>query len=155
MIRLQLSKKSSESPMIEGITFLNIEDFHYENTYKKLCPSKGGKQSKEVVFKDMWELFVWSAVLGYTHKEWKPIEKRYGSPPFRWQVIKHPHQDLLYIMAVESTGSFDILKDPEALKKNIEEHSNAGLDIMHRQMAEDKYAYSGIESMIGLLKINC
>lgn len=138
--------------MIEGTTFINIDDFHYGNTYKKLCPSKEGKQSKEVVFKEMWELFVWSAVLGYLHKESKPIEKRYGSSPFRWQVIKQPHQDLLYIMAIESVGNFDILKDADGLKKNIEEHSNAGLDIMHRQMAEDRFAYSEIENMINLIK---
>lgn len=137
--------------MIDGTNFVNIEDFHYESTYRRLAPSKGGKSSKDVVFQEMWELFVWGAILGYLHKERKPIEKRYSSPPFRWQVIKEPHQKLLLVMAVESVHNFDILKDTEELKRNIEEHSNAGLYKLHEEIALDKLAYQNIESMIYMI----
>jgi dnd system-associated protein 4 len=138
--------------MIDQTSFINIDEFHYENTYKRLAPSKGGKSAKDVVFKEMWEIFVWSAILGYRNKERKQIDKRASSPPFRWQVIKEPHQKLLLVMAVESVQNFEILKNPEELKKNIEEHSNAGLSIMHKEMALDKLAYQNIESLIYLIQ---
>lgn len=134
--------------MIEDTVFLNIETFHYENSYKRLCPSESGKKQKDVVFNTMAELFVWSAILGYKNKKSTPIKQRYAVPPFRWQVIKEPNRKLLLVMAVESVDSFEILKDGEALKKNIEEHSNAGLDIMHETMALDPLAYINIESLI-------
>jgi len=137
--------------MIDGQILVNIDDFHYENTYKRLAPSKGGKQSKDVLFKEMWEVFVWSAVLGYLNKAPKPIEKRTPTPPFRWQVIKEPHQKVLAIMAVEATESFDILQKPDELRRNIEEHSNAGLVIMHEQIALDRLAYQNIENIIQII----
>ncbi len=138
--------------MIDGTTFVNIEEFHYANTYKRLAPSKGGKHIRDVVFHEMWELFVWSAVIGYINKERKPLRKRTKSPPFRWQVVKEPHQKLLLVMAVESVNNFEILKNPEELRKNIEEHSNAGLYKMHEEMALDKLAYQNIESLIYLIQ---
>ena len=134
--------------IIESTSFMNIEEEHYNISYKRLCPSPEGKQKKDVVFPTMWELFVWSAILGYINTSPKAITKRYSSPPFRWQVIKHHHQQLLIIMAVENSGGFDILKDSDELKNNIEAHSNGGLDIMHESIALDPLAYRNIESLI-------
>ncbi len=136
------------STIIEGTSFLNIEDEHYTISYKRLCPSAEGLQKKDVVFPTMWELFVWSAVLGYINKCPEPIKKRYTSPPFRWQVIKSNQQQILIIMAIESTESFEILKDRELLRKNIEEHSNGGLYLMHKSIALDPLAYRNMESLI-------
>jgi hypothetical protein len=134
--------------MIEPTVFVNVDSFHYENTYKRLCQSEIGKSRKELTFPTMWELFVWGAILGYLNQCPKDIEKRYHNPPFRWQMIKDPHQKLLIVMAVESTNSFDILKSPEDLKKDIEIHSNGGLDLIHKEMALDPLAYQNTESLI-------
>lgn len=138
--------------MIEPTLLMNIEAFHYENTYKRLCQPDTGKPRKELSFPTMWELFVWSAILGYVNKCPKNIEKRYPSPPFRWQVIKSPHQHLLLVMAIESEYSFDILKRPEDLKRNIESHSNGGLDVIHQEMALDPLSYQNTESLIFQIK---
>jgi hypothetical protein len=51
-------------------------------------------------------------------------------------------------MAVESTGSFEILKNRDELKTNIEHHSNGGLYLMHKAIALDPLAYRNIESLI-------
>jgi hypothetical protein len=135
--------------MIEETTFLNIDQRHYDGSYKQLCPSESGKKRKDVVFPTMWELFVWAAIIGYQNKKSIPIRNKYKSPPFRWQVIKEPHRKLLMVMAVESVGSFEILKDGNVLKTNIEEHSNAGLDLMIEKMTKDKSVnYQSIESLI-------
>lgn len=134
--------------MIEPTTAINIDAFHYENTFKRLCPSEGGKSRKDAIFPTMWELFVWGAILGYQHNDPKELEKRYHTPPFRWQMIKDPHQKLLIAMAVENVNSFDILKQPEELKKNIEIHSNGGLGYIHKEMALDPLAFQNIESLI-------
>lgn len=134
--------------MIEPTAFINVDTFHYENTYKRLCQSETGKLKKEITFPTMWELFVWGAILGYLNKCPKEIEKRYHNPPFRWQWVKDPHQKLLIIMAIETNNSFDILKTPEELKKNIEIHSNGGLDLIHKEMALDPLAYQNTESLI-------
>jgi len=134
--------------IIEGTTLLNIEEDHYNISYKRLCPSAEGMQKKDVVFPTMWELFVWSAILGYINKSPEEIKKRSPNPPFRWQVIKPHHQQLLLIMAVGSTGNFDILKNRDRLKSNIEEHSNGGLYLMHKAIALDPLAYRNMESLI-------
>lgn len=138
--------------MIEPTLLMNVDAFHYENTYKRLCQPETGKTRKELSFPTMWELFVWGAILGYVNKCPKEIEKRYPTPPFRWQVIKDPHQKLLLIMAVESEKSFDILKRSEDLKKNIEAHSNGGLGFIHQEIALDPLAYQNIESLIFQIK---
>jgi hypothetical protein len=138
--------------MIEPTLLMSIDAFHYENTYKRLCQSDTGKSRKELSFPTMWELFVWGAILGYVNKCPKDIEKRYPTPPFRWQVIKDPHQKLLLVMAIESELSFDILKRPEDLKKNIESHSNGGLDFIHQEIALDPLAYQNVESLIFQIK---
>jgi len=138
--------------MIQGQAFLNIDKWHYENTYKRLCPSEGIKSKKDVAFSTMWELFVWSAIVGYSNRAPESIKKRYQSPPFRWQVIKEPHQKLLLIMAVESVKNFEILKNPDELKRNIEEHSNGGLNLIHQEIALDKFAYQNVESLIYLIQ---
>ena len=80
--------------MIEPTLLMNIDSFHYENTYKRFCQSETGKSRKELSFPTMWELFAWSAILGYINDCPKEIEKRYPTPPFRWQVIKDPHQKI-------------------------------------------------------------
>jgi hypothetical protein len=100
----------------------------------------------------MWELFVWGAILGYVNKCPKEIEKRYPSAPFRWQQIKDPHQKLLLVMAVENEESFDLLKRPDDLKRNIECHSNGGLDFVHQEIVFDPLAYQNIESLISQIK---
>ena len=128
--------------------FMNVDTFHYENTYKRLCQSETGKSKKELTFPTMWELFVWGAILGYINECPKEIEKRYSSPPFRWQVIKDPHQKLLLLMAIETEKTFDILNRPEELRKNIENHSNGGLDLIHKEIALDPLAYQNFESLI-------
>jgi len=138
--------------MIEPTLLMNIDNFHYENTYKRLCKPETGKASKDLSFPTMWELFVWGAILGYINKCPKDIEKRYPTPPFRWQNIKDPHQKLLIVMAIENAGSFDLLKNPEDLKKNIEFHANGGLDFIHQEMALDPLAYQNIESLISQIK---
>ena len=134
--------------MIEPTVSLRIDSFHYENTYKRLCQSDTGKSKKELTFPTMWELFVWGAILGFQHKSPKEIEKPYHTPPFKWQMIKAPHEKLLIIMAIEANRSFDILKNSEDLKKTIENHSNGGLFIVHESMAFDPLAYQNTESLI-------
>ncbi len=134
--------------MIEPTVSVKIDNFHYENTYKRLCQSDTGKSKRELTFPTMWELFVWGAILGFKNKCPKEIEKAYPTPPFKWQVIKDPHEKLLLIMAVEATGSFDILKNPDELKKLIENHSNGGLYMVQDSIAFDPLAYQNTESLI-------
>jgi hypothetical protein len=134
--------------MIEPTVSVRIDIFHYENTYKRLCQSDTGKNKKELTFPTMWELFVWGAILGFQNRCPRDIEKAYATPPFKWQNIKDPHEKLLVIMAVEATGSFDILKNPEGLKKLIENHSNGGLSIVQDSIAFDPLAYQNAESLI-------
>jgi len=140
--------------MIEPTTSINIEEFHYENSYKRLCQSETGKSKKELAFQYMWELFVWSTIIGFRTGSNKKIEKRYPTPPFRWQVIKEPHQKLLLALAVEHHGSFNILQDGELLRSTLEEHSNGGLDIIHKDLALDPLAYQNTESLIYEIKKN-
>ncbi|HEY8781197.1 MAG TPA: hypothetical protein VIM16_06260 [Mucilaginibacter sp.] len=134
--------------MIEPTVSVRIDTFHYENTYKRLCQSDTGKTKKELTFPTMWELFVWGAILGFMEGEPKEIEKPYHTPPFKWQNIKDPHEKLLYIMAVEKTGSFDILRDGEELKRMIENYANAGMNIIQNSLAFDPLAYQNTESLI-------
>lgn len=134
--------------MIEPTVSIRVDSFHYENTYKRLCQSDSGKTKKEITFPTMWELFVWGAILGFQNKCPREIEKAYHTPPFKWQVIKDPHEKMLLIMAVESTGSFDILKNPDELKRIIESHSNGGLYLVHDSLAFDPLSYQNTESLI-------
>ena len=134
--------------MIEPTVSMRIDTFHYENTYKRLCQSDTGKSKKDHTFPTMWELFVWGAIIGFQKKCAKEIEKTYHTPPFKWQNIKDPHEKLLLLMAVESFGSFDILKNPEELKKLIENHSNGGLFKIQESIAFDPLAYINTESLI-------
>lgn len=134
--------------MIEPTVSLRIDSFHYENTYKRLCQSDTGKTKKELTFPTMWELFVWGAILGFQNKRYQEIEKAYHTPPFKWQMIKSPHDRLLLIMAIENTGSFEIMKNPDELKKKIEGYSNGGLFIVHEAMAFDPLSYQNTESLI-------
>lgn len=134
--------------MIEPTVSVRLETFHYDNTYKRLCPSDSGKSKKDVTFPTMWELFVWGAIVGFQQKCPIEIEKSYHTPPFKWQNIKEPHEKMLLVMAVESTGSFDILKNPEELKKIIENHSNGGLYEIQKSLAFDPLAYQNTESLI-------
>lgn len=137
---------------IELTALLNIETLHYNETFKRLCPSVDGSRKKDALFGTMWELFVWSAVLGYLNDCPRDIENRYSTPPFRWQNISHDHQQRLQVMAIVSEGSFDILKDPDRLKRNIENHSNGGLYLVHEAMALDPLAYSYTESLLYLIQ---
>lgn len=134
--------------MIEPTVSMRVDTFHYENTYRRLCQSETGKTKKELTFPTMWELFVWGAILGFVNNQSKDLEKPYHTPPFKWQLIKDPHQKLLLIMAVRQHGSFDILKKPEDLKRIIENHSNWGLDRIQEEMAFDPLAYQNVESLI-------
>ena len=134
--------------MIEPTVSVRIDTFHYENTYKRLCQSDTGKSKKDLTFPTMWELFVWGAIIGFQNKAPKEIEKAYPTSPFKWQLIKDPHDKLLIAMAVEATGSFDILKNPDELKKMIENYSNGGLTLVHEAIAFDPLAYQNTESLI-------
>jgi len=138
--------------MIEQTAYINVDEFHYENSYRRLCLSETGKTKKEMAFHYMWELFVWSAIMGFINNKPVEIRKRYSSPPFRWQVIKDPHQKLLLALAVQNYGSFDILQKPDLLKKNLEEYSNGGLDLIHKELALDPLAYQDSESLIFEIK---
>jgi len=133
---------------IEGTAFLNIDEYHYEHSYKRLCPSLGGKLEKDALFPTMAHLLVWSAVLGYINKCPNPIAKRYPSPPVRWQFIKPDHQMVLVMLALESENDFDVLKSPEKIKNSIEMHSNGGLDLMQKTLALNPLSYQNIESVI-------
>ena len=88
--------------MIDGNTSLIMDEYHYKETYQRLCPSSAlkKKSTKEFAFPTMWELFVWGAILGYIKKSPKPIKKKVKSPPFRWMNIDETHQKLLMIMIV-------------------------------------------------------
>lgn len=134
--------------MIEPTVSLRIDTFHYENTYKRLCQSETGKSKKDLTFPTMWELFVWGAIIGFQKKLSIEIEKAYHTPPFKWQNIKDPHEKLLLLFAVESYGSFDILKNPEELKRIVENHSNGGLSEIHQSIAFDPLSYINSESLI-------
>ncbi|MCK9403925.1 MAG: hypothetical protein M0Q26_11045 [Chitinophagaceae bacterium] len=140
-----------DSP-IDPSLLVNVDAFHYENTYRRLCHSDTGKASKDLTFPTMWELFVWGAVLGYSKNSPKEIEKRHPSPPFRWQQIKDPHLHLLIVMAIDKLQSFDILKQPDDLRKNIESFSNGGLYLLHEELALDPLAYQNIESLINQIQ---
>ena len=133
---------------IEGTSFLNIDEYHYENSYKRLCPSPGGKLDKDALFPTMAHLLTWSAILGYKNKCPKPIKKRYPSPPVRWQYIKPDHQLLLVMLALENETNFEVLKSPDKIKANIESHSNGGLDLMQQSLALDPLAYQSMESLM-------
>lgn len=134
--------------MIEPTVSVRIDTFHYENTYRRLCPSENGKGKKDAPFATMWELFVWGAILGFINDKASEVERPYHTPPFKWQNIKDPHEKRLYIMAIEKMGTFDILQNPDELKKMIEKYSNGGMDLIHEALALDHYAYSSVESLI-------
>lgn len=129
-------------------TRLRIDEFHYENTYGKLTATKGGLSESQALFGKMADLFSWAAILGYL--EGKPVEikKKASNTTVEWNYVSEPHKMLLVAMAIESEKSFELLNDPKALQKNIEEYSNAGLDIIHREMNSDPIAYTDIESLI-------
>jgi dnd system-associated protein 4 len=133
--------------MLKSNTRLSIDEFHYRNTYKKLAPTKGGKSSKDTLFKTMAELFVWAAILGYKEGPPIPIKKREKSTTVEWAYIKEPHNYLLTLLAIESTGSFELLNNLDELQKNIEEHSNGGLELMQAELS-DPLNYSNLESLI-------
>jgi len=133
--------------MLKGNTRLSIDEFHYNNTYRRLSPTKGGKSAKDALFKTMAELFVWAAILGYKNKKRTPIEKRESSTTVEWTYIKEPHNHLLTILAVESVQSFELLNDEAALQKNIEEHSNGGLELMQSELS-NRMNYTSLESLI-------
>jgi hypothetical protein len=134
--------------MIDPTQLVNLEKIHYDTTYKQLCPSEGGAKKEEAIFKTMWELFVWATIKGILNKTKREIENRAPSPPFRWQNIKEKHQKLLIIYTLQAEGNFSILKEPDKLKKTIEEYSNAGIYIIHEEMAEDRIAYTSTETLI-------
>jgi len=133
---------------IEGTSFLNIDEYHYDNSYKRLCPSPGGKLEKDALFPTMAHLLTWSAILGYINKCPAQIKKRYPSPPVRWQYIKPDHQLVLVMLALESENNFEILKTADKIKASIESHSNGGLDLVQRSLALDPLAYQNVESLI-------
>jgi hypothetical protein len=127
---------------------MSIERDRYEDSYALWCRSQEGMQKADALFPTMWELFVWSAVLGYVEDRKQPIVERYPSSPFRWQNIDPRHQHRLLVLALASLGSFDALKQPELIKQDIERHSNAGLLLMHKELALDRLAYHDTESLI-------
>jgi hypothetical protein len=136
-----------DSP-IEGTQFMTIERERYTDSYSLWCPSQEGIGKADALFPTMWELFVWSAILGYVEDKSQPIRERYPSSPFRWQNIKQRHQHRLMMLALASLGTLDALKQPELIKQDIESHSNAGLLLMHKELALDRLAYHDTESLI-------
>jgi len=136
-----------DSP-IDGTSFVNVERERYADSYSRWCPSQDGISRGDALFPTMAELFVWSAILGYIEGQCAPLRERYPSPPFRWLNIKDKHQHRLIMMALASLGSFDFLNQPELIKQDIEGHSNAGLLLMHKEVALDRQAYQETESLI-------
>jgi hypothetical protein len=136
-----------ESP-IEGTQLINVERERYVDSYQYWCPSQEGIQKGAALFPTMAELFVWSAILGYAEGQYQPIRERHPSSPFRWLNVRQRHQHRLIMMAIASIGSFDVLNHPELIRQDIENHSNAGLLLMHKELALDRLAYQDIESLI-------
>jgi hypothetical protein len=136
-----------ETP-IEGTQLINVDRERYADSYQYWCPSQEGILKGAALFPTMAELFVWSAILGYAEGQFQPIRERHPSPPFRWLNVRHRHQHRLNMMAIASLGSFDVLNQPELIRQDIENHSNAGLLLMHKEIALDRLAYNDIESLI-------
>jgi hypothetical protein len=136
-----------DSP-IEGTQLMNIDRDRYADSYSQWCPSQEGVGKADALFPTMAELFVWSAILGYVEGQCQPVRERHPSSPFRWSNIRQRHQHRLIMLAISSLGSFDSLNQPDLLKQDIEGHSNAGLLLMHKELALDRLAYHDTESLI-------
>lgn len=133
--------------MIDNSTAIYIDKSKYNNIYKRLVSTISDSANKsDLPFKFAWQLFVWCAILGYKNRNKRVLNTRHSS--FDWGQIKDPHQKRLYIMAIESVGSLDILKETSQLKENIEEFSNGGIEILEKNLSLDRAAYLNIESLI-------
>lgn len=145
-----------DSQIIEDNTAFYIEFDYYERLFNgRLCPKRGGDTSraeesedntrKSYPFHFFWELFVYAAVLGFNKKKPLPLKKPHSS--FRWMNIGNIHQKNLLILSVSNAGSFEILKNKENLRKIIEEHANAGLAQIDKELKNNPSAYSDEEAL--------
>lgn len=136
-----------DSAPIEGNILMNIEDDFYKSIFDgRLCPSqKDGdkKRKKDYPFQNMWELFVYAAILGFANEKRKKIDKPHK--PFRWLNISNEHQKKLMILAVSKYNSLELLQDSDELKKMIEEYANGGLTLINQEIKNNPSAYSGLE----------
>lgn len=136
-----------ETAPIDDNSLMNIEADYYNSLFDgRLCPSQkdgDGRKRKEYPFQNMWELFVYAAVLGYANGKKKEILKPHK--PFRWLNIGNSHQKNLLILAISNYNSLELLQDKDELRKNIEEYANGGLSIIDQEIKNNPSAYSNLE----------
>jgi len=136
-----------DSDPIDDNALMNIELDYYHSLFDgRLCPSQKdseGKKRKQYPFQNMWELFVYAAILGMAQDKRKSIEKLHK--PFRWFNIGSRHQKNLLILAISKYNSLELLKNKEELKKTIEEYANGGLSIINQEIKNNPSAYSELE----------
>jgi hypothetical protein len=135
--------------IIKGIEFMGIDDYHYENTYKKLCPSDGGLKKDEVLFEKYAQLFVYSCILGFIEDGLEPINKRANQ--VRWERVDSNAQARLIALSVAKHGSVEIMKDAEMLKNDLEQRSNYGMKIINRKMTIDNVDFRSFNSLLNEL----
>jgi hypothetical protein len=94
-------------------------------------------QLKNHAVKDMHELFFMTACLGYRNKAKKPLGSE-GEPRFWSNTITPEEYASFYAMTIEeSEMDFDAISDDEKVIRSMEEYSNAGMDILIRDLLAD------------------
>ena len=126
--------------------FIAIDKYHYDNTFKKLCPSEKGLKKNEVIFNKYAQLFVYSCIVGYLEDGLEPIEKRENQ--IRWQAIDSKAQARLIALSVAKFDGIDIIKDATLLKNDFEQRSNYGMKIINKNMTIDNIDYRSFNSFL-------
>lgn len=104
-------------------------DSRFESLEERFCSTKGAK-SNLMVFSTVKELMVFAALVGYQLGECQPIEAKVNTTSILLDTYATTNHDAyIYLIALASNPSLDILKD-ENLKKAIgifEGYCNSGL----------------------------
>jgi hypothetical protein len=139
-----------EAAMIDGTTFVQIDEVHYHNFYRVLCRTQDDtpQARQEKPFPRMVDLFVWAAVKGLISGKERGIDKRYSTPPFRWQVVPPDQAQTLICLTVARHGHLDVLAKPVDIKETIEKYATAGIDMIAEEMSQDPFAYRSVTYLV-------
>ena len=114
--------------------------------YKKVLGRE--KQTKSKVFKYMYTVFYYSAIVGYKKQVSKPVKDNVTGGVFKWSNLPDKYLRNLLIISIANSGSLEITKDINIILSDIEQHAHGGLDELTQQYSEDPQVFSDVESFI-------
>lgn len=101
---------------------------------------KDYKEGNWKVFKDLADVFLFAAILGFLNKKREPLKEKYPLINYKAGLTKE-QKWLLKSMMIDATNSLDMLATQEGQKELLriaEEYANGGIGILHHMVCLEK-----------------